>query len=176
MDLERLFYYFASNIGSPFTYASIAKIFEITDKTIKEYIKALVDANLLFEVDKFSFSLKQQMRAPKKLYAIDTGMINAVAFKVSGNHSKLFENIVYLELKRKKQNIFYYRTASDYEVDFIVQDKGCFELIQVIQICLGSGKMRASSFACKPSIPFLNCLDHRDSVPKNRESEDNGKK
>lgn len=131
LDLERLFYYLSSHIGSPFTYNSLAKLFDLTDKTIKDYIKALIDAYLLYEVDKFSFSLKQQIRSPKKVYAIDTGMINAIAFKVAGNHSKLFENIVFLELKRRKKEIYYYKTAEDYEVDFITRTHGKIELIQV---------------------------------------------
>lgn len=131
LDLERLFYYLSSHIGSLFTYAGLAKLFDLSDKTIKDYIKALMDANLLFEVDKFSFSLKNQIRSPKKIYAIDTGMVNAIAFKVSGNHGKLFENAIYLELRRKKKEIYYYKTADEYEVDFVTRDKGKTELIQV---------------------------------------------
>lgn len=131
LDLERLFYYLSSNIGSPFTYTGLAKIFDLTDKTIKDYVKALMDANLLFEVDRFSFSLKQQIRSPKKIYAIDTGMVNAIAFKVTGNHSKLFENVLFLELKRKKKEIYYFKTKDDYEVDFVTREKGRIELIQV---------------------------------------------
>ena len=131
VSLERLFYYLTSNIGSCFTYSGLAKLFDLTDKTIKEYIEALIDANLLFEVDRFFYSVKQQIRAPKKIYSIDPGMVNAIAFKFSENKGKLFENVIFLELKRKKLEIFYYKTDSDYEVDFITKDKDKLELIQV---------------------------------------------
>jgi uncharacterized protein len=131
LDLERLFYYLSSHIGASFFYTGLAELFDLTDKTIKDYIKALVDANLLFEIDKFSFSLKQQIRAPKKIYAIDTGMVNAIAFKFSENHGKLFENVLYLELKRRKKEIYYYKTSGGYEVDFLTKTKEKLELIQV---------------------------------------------
>ena len=131
LDLERLFYYLLSHIGSLFTYTSLAKLFDLTDKTIKDYIKALMDANLLFEVDKFHFLLSNKSVVQEKIYAIDTGMVNAIAFKVSGNHGKLFENAIYLELKRRKKEIYYYKTTDDYEVDFVTREKGKIELIQV---------------------------------------------
>lgn len=131
VQLERLFYYLASHISDPFFYASLAKLFNLTDKTIKEYIQALIDANLLFEVDQFSFSLKQQIRTPKKIYAVDTGMVNAIAFQFSENRGKLFENLVFLELKRRNKEIFYYKTKEGYEVDFLTKEKGQLELLQV---------------------------------------------
>jgi len=133
LDLERLFYYLASNIGAPFSYSGLAELFNLTDKTVKEYIEALIDANLLFEVDKFSFSLKHQIRAPKKIYAIDPGMVNAIAFKFSENLGKLFENVLYLELKRCKNEIYYYKTSSGFEIDFVVKKK---KELQLIQVCL----------------------------------------
>jgi predicted AAA+ superfamily ATPase len=133
VDLEKLFYYLASHVGALFSYSSLAELFDISDKTVKDYIKALVDANLLFEINKFSYSLKKQIRADKKIYAIDTGMINAIAFKFSENRGKLFENALYLEFKRRGREVFYYKTASDYEVDFVVKDK---ETIEIVQVCI----------------------------------------
>jgi predicted AAA+ superfamily ATPase len=132
-DLEKLFYYLSSHIGSQFSYSGLSEIFDLSDKTIKEYVSALVDANLLFEVNRFYYSLKKQIRAEKKFYAIDTGMINAIAFKFSENLGKLFENVVYLELRRQKKEVYYYRTTADYEVDFIAKYK---EQIELIQVCM----------------------------------------
>ncbi len=133
LDLEKLFYYLSSHIGTLFSYSGLAELFAITDKTIKEYIKALVDANLLFEITKFSYSLKKQIRADKKIYAIDTGMVNAIAFKFSENRGRLFENALFLEFKRRNKEIYYYKTDSNYEVDFVVKEK---EKIELIQVCI----------------------------------------
>lgn len=131
LDLERLYYYLASHIGSFFSYAGLAELFALTDKTVKEYIHALIGANLLFEVDKFSFSLKTQFRSHKKIYSIDTGMTNAIAFKFTENHGKLFENAIFLELKRRRHEVYYYKTHSGFEVDFLIKDQKKLQLIQV---------------------------------------------
>lgn len=141
-DLERLFYYLTSHIGTLFSYSSLAKIFDLSDKTIKEYIAAFAEANLLFEVDKFSFSLKHQIRSSKKIYSIDTGMINAVAFKFSENRGRLFENLIFLELKRKGVELYHYKTRSDYEIDFVVRKA---ENIQLVQVCVDLGKERTQA-------------------------------
>lgn len=136
LDLERLFYYLISHIGTPFSYSSLAKIFDLSDKTIKEYITAFAEANLLFEIDKFSFSLKHQVRSAKKIYSIDTGMANAAAFKFSENLGRLFENVVFLELQRNGVEVYYYKTRSDYEIDFVVK-KG--KIIQLLQVSMDLG-------------------------------------
>lgn len=38
--------------------------------------------------------MKQKIIAPKKIYGIDTGLINAIAFQFSENIARLMENIV----------------------------------------------------------------------------------
>lgn len=82
-DLEQLYVYLVSNIGKPFSYSGLSKLFGLSDKSTKEYLQALSDAHLLYEVDAFSYSLKQQIRKPKKIYSIDTGQANAMGFKFS---------------------------------------------------------------------------------------------
>ena len=59
---------------------------------------------------------------PKKIYAIDNGLILANTFNLSDNLGKLLENQVYLDLRREGKKIFYYQTSDGYEVDFITQD------------------------------------------------------
>lgn len=54
-----------------------------------------------------------------------------MAFKFSENRGKLFENILFLELKRRKKEVYYYKTTAGYEVDFVAREKGVLELIQV---------------------------------------------
>ncbi len=129
-DLERLFYYMISHVGTPFSHGSLTKVFDLSDKTIKEYIEALIDAYLLFEIDPFSPSMKAQIRGSKKVYAIDTGMVNATAFQFSQNRGRLFENITFLELKRRQKELYSYKTADGYEVDFVAHNKGTLELFQ----------------------------------------------
>jgi predicted AAA+ superfamily ATPase len=131
VELERLFVYLVSNIGKPFSYTNLSKLFDITDKVIKEYIAAFCDSYLLFELEVFDFSLKKQIRNPKKVYSIDTGQINAIAFHFTQNRGRLLENLVLLELKRLDVELYYYKTDQDLEIDFLAKKQRKIALIQV---------------------------------------------
>lgn len=131
LDLERLFVYLISTIGTPFSYHSLSKIFDLSDKTIKEYIEAFTGSFLIFPIDQFSFSVKQQIRSAKKCYAIDPGHINATAFKFSENRGRLLENVVYLELRRRNFEVYTHKTVNDLEVDFIAKRGNKLSLFQV---------------------------------------------
>ncbi|HPE84965.1 MAG TPA: ATP-binding protein [Chlamydiales bacterium] len=131
VDLERLFFYLISHISTPFTYKKLAELFSLNDKTIKEYIEAIQESNLLYQTEKFSYSLKAQMRHPKKPYAVDPGLVNSIAFQFSQNRGRLLENVVFLELKRRGYEVYYYKTKNDYEIDFLINKQNAFELIQV---------------------------------------------
>lgn len=141
LDLERLFVYLISTIGTPFSYHSLSKVFDLSDKTIKEYVEAFTESFLLFPIDQFSFSVKKQIRSAKKCYAIDPGHINATAFKFSENRGRLLENIVYLELRRRNFEIYTHKTENDLEVDFVAKRGNKLSLIQVAQT-LGSQATR----------------------------------
>lgn len=131
MELEKLFVYLISNVAKPFSYHKLAELFALSDKSVKDYIKAFEDSYLLFELDLFSYSYKKQIRNPKKIFSIDMGQINAVSFKFSENSGKLLENCIYLELKRLGFELFYYKTKQDLEVDFIAKKGMQHALIQV---------------------------------------------
>jgi uncharacterized protein len=101
--------------------------------TLYNYLEHLEDAFLIFTVPIFTESLRVTETTPKKIYAIDNGLINANTFNLSLNFGKLLENQVYLDLRRQKKEIFYYKTNDGYEIDFITKDlEGHFEMIQVV--------------------------------------------
>ena len=79
----------------------------------------------------YFISVNKQIRNPKKFFAIDTGVVNSLAFKFSDNIGRLLENLIFLELKRLGLELFYYKTANDYEVDFVARDDLLASLIQV---------------------------------------------
>ena len=61
---------------------------------------------LIFFVNKFSYSLKEQAVNPRKVYCIDSGLRNTVSLRVSEDAGKLYENIVFLQLLRQEKEIF----------------------------------------------------------------------
>ena len=66
----------------------------------------------------------------KKIYAVDTGIVNAVSFQFSENKGRLLENAVFLELKRRYKDIYYFEGKN--ECDFII--KSGRTITQAIQV------------------------------------------
>ncbi|OGQ47781.1 MAG: hypothetical protein A3H42_01790 [Deltaproteobacteria bacterium RIFCSPLOWO2_02_FULL_46_8] len=132
-DLKEMALYLLSNFASRAAYHKIKNIFEVKSvHTIKNYFEFLEESYLLFGVNAFSFKLKEQIRKPKKIYAIDTGLINAIVPKISLNIGRLMENTVFLELKRRGMDVYYY-TDGHCEVDFVIKDG--LKIKKMIQVC-----------------------------------------
>lgn len=131
--LRELGLYLLSNIGGMFSYNNLKKILGLGSmNTIKSYADFMENSYLIFLVSKFSYSLKQQFVSLKKVYCIDNGLADAVAFQFSKNKGKFLENLVFLELRRNFQEIYYYRTTNNLEVDFLIKTgKNGLNLIQV---------------------------------------------
>lgn len=125
--------YLLSNSTASLTYNKVAEYFNFGSvNTVIKYIGYLENCYFFFIVNQFSASLKKQIAAPKKLYTICNAFIDKIGFHLSANHGGLLENLVFLELKRKYSNIFYYKTSKGSEVDFIVYNTPQeFKLIQV---------------------------------------------
>ncbi len=89
---------------------------------------------LFFFVPIFSFNIKDRSQYPRKSYLGDTGFLNAISGKK--NLGRLYENAVFLELKRRtplNQLIAYWKDASGKEADFILmQGLMVKEIIQVV--------------------------------------------
>jgi len=99
--------------------------------TLYEYLEYLEDCYLCFSVPVYSDSLRVVQSNPKKIYVVDTGIIKAFTLRAE-DHGALFENIVYISLRRKGYKIYYYLTKERYEVDFLVKDfTGRIKLFQV---------------------------------------------
>jgi len=112
-----------SNFGTPLSYTNLKNSLNLGSvNTVKNYIHYLENAYLIFTLDRFSFSVSQQTLLQKKVYAIDTGLVKQIAFHFSNKQGRYLENIVYLELRRRYKEIFYYKTEGNLEVDFLIRE------------------------------------------------------
>ncbi len=68
---------------------------------------------------------------PRKVYAIDTGLITANSASFEDATGQLLENIVFLHLRKQIQELYYY--ADNYNCDFVVMKKNMVE--KAIQVC-----------------------------------------
>jgi len=132
--LDDLARYLVTNHSSEFSYTKLKSALEFRSvHTVENYTDYLVEAFLVFHVDRFSYKLKEQMKSPRKAYAYDTGVVNSVSFKASRNYGKLMENLVAIELIRRGNDFYYYRSDNGKEVDFVLR-KG-LKVDQLIQVC-----------------------------------------
>lgn len=121
-----------SNFCQEFSYNGIKNILGFKNlATVKNYIGYLAESYLIFEIYKYDYSLKKQYVSDKKIYAIDNGLRNAIAFLISPDDGRLLENLIFLELKRRNQEVYYYKGKN--ECDFVIKDKN--KITQAIQVC-----------------------------------------
>jgi uncharacterized protein len=113
--VERLFFYLLSNSCSILNYTTLSKTFEISDKTIKEYINYFEDVFLLKRVDKFHNKEKEQIKSQKKIYTLDNGLLQ-LSTNFSSNLGIKLENLVFNILNQNEKNLTYLRDT--YEIDF----------------------------------------------------------
>ena len=98
--------------------------------TIIEYISYFEDAYLFFQNLKYEYSITKQLGALKKIYCLDNGLLNSVSFAFSKNTGKLMENAAFIELKRRKKEIYYHTEKAD--CDFIIKEKE--KIVQAVQV------------------------------------------
>jgi predicted AAA+ superfamily ATPase len=113
--IERLFFYLLSIVSSQLNYSSLSNIFEVSDKSIKEYIRYFEDVFLLKRIDRFHNKQKERIKSSKKVYTLDNGF-NQIAIKNSKNLGVLLENWVFNILSLQHENITYLKDVK--EIDF----------------------------------------------------------
>jgi len=128
-----------SNFSNYISFNKLKKVFKIrSEHTVKNYLKYLEEAYLFLFIKKFSFKPKEVEIAERKLYCIDTGIINNVGYISSPNMGRLMENLVAIELLRRKSyynpnlEIFYFKTYEGHEVDFLIKEG--LRIKQLIQV------------------------------------------
>ncbi|HSV86660.1 MAG TPA: ATP-binding protein [Levilinea sp.] len=130
--LRGLAYSLISNPGGLISYNKLKEQLRLASvNTVSSYVDYMENSWLVFALNRYEYSVKRQLVLPKKIYWVDTGMVNAVGFQFSPNSGKLLENIVFLALRRRTKEIYYYTTANGYEVDFYLPEQRL--LIQVAQ-------------------------------------------
>lgn len=127
-----------NNISNPFTinkfYNDIqSQGYSIGKDILYDFADYIEDAYLAFSVAMYDKSIRKVQTNPKKIYAIDPGLVRAATLDFDGNFGRLFENVIFLDLKRLGCKVNYYLTKERYEVDFLVQTpSGKRKLFQVV--------------------------------------------
>jgi predicted AAA+ superfamily ATPase len=136
--------YMISNTGGEFTYSSLRSLTPVKNAiTIKGWAGYMQEAYLLFFIERFSFKLKNMAMAPKKVYAIDTGIANLLGYRSDQNIARLMETTVAVELKRRQakglvKEVYYWKDYQQREVDFVIKEGN--KVIELIQVTYASSR------------------------------------
>jgi len=103
---------------------------KVSKNTLYTYFGYFEDSFIVFPLKRFSYSYKNIESSISKIYLVDNGLLSLQGIQ---DYGRLIENIVFIELKRRsKGDLFYYKSASGREIDFIIKEgKKVSELIQV---------------------------------------------
>ncbi len=169
--LKELAHLLLSNTGQIYSLKNLAKTIEIKNiGTIKNYLQYLENSFLFFKTPLFSYSYKKQIYNPDKIYAIDAAFIHNIAFKTSENLGSIYENIVFLELARNSGNeIFYYKTKENFEIDFAVKTKN--KVSSLIQVCYRASDAKTIEREERALAAGLKYLDLREGIIINEDVE-----
>lgn len=136
--LRSLARFYLTNISNHITFNSLKKHLELSADTIEKFSSYFEEANIIFFVKRFSFKVKDQDKAARKVYSTDIGLANAVGFRFSSNLGKIAENMVASKLNKMKAldsniEVYYWNDLQKREVDFLVKKAQKPE--RLIQVC-----------------------------------------
>jgi len=100
---------------------------------VSNYLAWFEDAYFIFSVRVFDASLARSHTNPKKAYCVDHAMITSLSSGILVNSGHLLENLVFTALRRIFPEVFYYKTATGREVDFVVPSRPRSPIL--IQVC-----------------------------------------
>lgn len=124
---DKLLSSFSTRFSLTSFYRQYKDKFPFSKDLLFRYYKHFLQSMLVFEVRMFAESTYKRMRNPPKTYLVDTGLSRRVTSADSG---RLLENIVYLELRRRGCEIYYF--ANKGECDFIARiEDSSFQPVQV---------------------------------------------
>lgn len=119
-EMLEMMFYLASNATKRITYSSLGKVVGIQHPdTIKNYLEYIQQTYLISQLFRYDPSVKKQMMSPKKIYFVDNAIIKRIGFNATENNGMFLENLVFIELKRRGWDVYYY--ADKKECDFVVR-------------------------------------------------------
>lgn len=131
--IEELAKYYLTNVSTLQSFNNIKNVLKLNLDTVERFSYYLASAFLLNFVKKFSYSEKEQLLNPRKVYCADNGLRSSVAFVFSKDYGRLAENIVFNKLNKEGFEVYYWKSQKQEELDFVTKKKQ--KVIQAIQVC-----------------------------------------
>lgn len=165
--LENILRTVASSVGSPISAKKISDTLissgrKISPNTVEAYLRALTDSYILYNANRYDIKGRQFLKTLGKYYFVDSGIRNHIVSQSAGDLGHLLENVVYLELIRRKNKVNIGKVAEK-EVDFVAKTMNEVEYYQVSASVLDENTLKrelAPLREIKDNYPkFLLTLD-----------------
>jgi hypothetical protein len=133
--LERIIKFLGSSIGSPISAKKICDTIissgrKISVNTVDAYLRALLDSYIFYKVDRYDIKGRSFLKTLGKYYIVDMGLRNHLLMNSESDIGHQIENIVYLELIRRRYQVSIGKVANK-EVDFVAASQEGLTYIQV---------------------------------------------
>ena len=153
MRLESVVKYIFDNIGNLTSLSKIANTLTSmgrkTDaKTIEKYIRGLTDSLLVHEVSRYNIKGKEFLSTLSKYYVADLGLRQMILGNRNIDMEHILENIIYLELIRRKGNVYVGQFDKN-EIDFVIVNSNEIEYYQVALTVLDENTLKRELDAFK---------------------------
>jgi predicted AAA+ superfamily ATPase len=120
----------AAQSGQLLNIAAVCKALGTSRKVLEKFLFILEKTFIIYLVNPYSSNVKRTIVKNPKLFFVDTGMLNMASenftpLEFRQNAGNIFETFVLGEIlkhKKKYQSIYFYRTTSGTEIDFIIND------------------------------------------------------
>ena len=144
--LESIVKTLASSVGSPISAKKIADTLcsagrRISVNTVDRYLRALTDSYLFYEVSRYDIKGRQHLKTLGKYYMVDAGLRNLLLAGGSTDLGHLIENIVFLELIRRRYKVSIGKLAEK-EVNFVAVDSDGVTYYQVAASVLDEATLK----------------------------------
>lgn len=126
--LKKITRFLFDNVGNPCSSKKIADTLtsmgsKTTIPTVENYLGALQDAFLFYRADRYDVKGKEYLKTGGKYYAADLGLRQLVLGNKPADAGHLLENIVYLELLRRYEDVYVGKVGRT-EIDFVAVHNG----------------------------------------------------
>mgnify|MGYP000986923597 FL=1 len=153
MRLESVVKYIFDNIGNLTSLSKIANTLTSmgrkTDaKTIEKYIRGLTDSLLVHEVSRYNIKGKEFLSTLSKYYVADLGLRQMILGNRNIDMGHILENVIYLELLRRKGNVYVGQFDKN-EIDFVIVNSNEIEYYQVALTVLDENTLKRELDAFK---------------------------
>lgn len=121
--LKQVLEFMLDNIGNPYSGRNISGILtskglKISVATLLNYVEYFKEAFVIFNASRYDIKGKNLLASTEKYYAVDLGLRNIVKKSEQIDSSKLYENVVYLEMLSRGYEVQVGKW-DDQEIDFI---------------------------------------------------------